>query len=122
MSSRISDIKRAQKESLLLRKISHLYQRAAQDDKRLQDLFISRVELSKDKSICDVYFYTSKGKEYFDEKLEVLKLYKPSLRKALASVLSSRYVPDLRFKFDSKFEKQIKIEELIEKVKEEDKL
>lgn len=122
MNFKVSDIKKAQKESLFLREISELYQQAARDDERLQDLSVNRVELSTDKGLCTVYFYTPQGLEYFNAKMEVLSMYKPALRKALAASIQARYVPDLRFKFDQKFEKQMKIEQLIEKVKEEDKL
>lgn len=52
-------------------------------------------------------------------KFLVLKLYKPSLRKAL-SKLPSRYAPELIFKYDEELEKQMKLEELMDKVKEQD--
>jgi len=116
----LKDKKRAQKERLLLREISHLFLQTAADDTELRDINIHRVELSDDKSTCFVYFYTEQGKEGFDIKLERLKLYKPSLRKALADRLKFRYVPDLRFKFDMQYEKQRAIEKLLDKVKEED--
>jgi len=118
--SKLSDIKRSQKESLLLREISKLYFEASLDDKTLQEFQISRVKLSKDKGICFVFFYCSNGEDYFNEKLSTLKLYKPSLRSALAKTIKGRYVPDLVFKYDSEFEKQKKIEELLDKIKEED--
>lgn len=122
MSSRISDIKRAQKESTFLREISKLYQQAAMDNPELAKVSISRVKLSHDKGICTVFFYTPQGEEFFREMLETLKLYKPSLRKALASSIASRYVPELIFKYDAQFEKEMHIESLIEQVKSEDKL
>lgn len=117
MTSSVSNVKRAQKESLLFREISQLFLQATMDDKRLQGLFVNRVHLSPDKGLCTVYFYTSKGEEYFNDVLQVLTLYKPSLRKALASTIKGRYVPDLVFKFDKQFEKQQRIEELIEQVR-----
>ena len=46
--TKVSDIKRAQKASLLLKAISQLYWEATRDDKELLGLFISRVELSQD--------------------------------------------------------------------------
>ncbi len=118
--SRVHDIKKAQKESYLLRTISQLFMRTAIDDPRLKDIFINRVDLSPDKGTCTVLFYTVHGKEYFRDILEVLKLYKPSMRKALSQELQSRYTPELVFKFDEQFEKQQKIEQLIEKVKVEE--
>lgn len=118
MTSSVRDIKRAQKESTLLRQISTLFMQTAMDDPRLKDIFINRVELSSDKGVCTVYFYSAKGEDYFNELLNVLKLYKPSLRTALARSIKSRYTPELIFKFDKQFEKQQKIENLLESLKE----
>lgn len=120
MTSSVSNVKRAQKESLFFREISQLFQRTAMDDPRLQGIFVNRVQLSPDKGLCTIYFYTSRGEDYFNELLHVLTLYKPSLRKALASAIKGRYVPDLIFKFDKQFEKQQRIEELIESVRVKD--
>ncbi len=120
MSSSIADVKRAQKESLLFREISQLFLEAALDDPKLHSVTITRAELSSDKSNCTVYFYTADGKEVFDkELLHIVEQYKISLRKALANRIQSRYVPKLSFAFDSQLEKQLRIENLIEQVKEE---
>lgn len=120
--SRSRDIKKGQKESLLFQEISSLFLKTSMDDPRLQGLFINRVELSPDKGHCSVYFYSFKGEEDFNEKLEILKLYKPSLRKALAQKIKGRYVPEIVFKYDKQFEKQQGIEDLFEKLKKEGKL
>jgi ribosome-binding factor A len=118
-SSQVRHIKHAQKESLLMRHILTLFNQTALDDERIKDVFITRVALSPDKGVCSVYFYSPKGQEYFEELLEILKLYKPSLRKALASSIKARYTPELIFKFDTKFEKQQRIEQLLDKLKDE---
>ncbi len=120
MTSSVSNVKRAQKESLFFREISQLFMQTTMDDKRLQGVFVNRVQLSPDKGLCTVYFYTAQGEDYFNELLHTLMLYKPSLRKALASTIKGRYVPDLVFKFDKQFEKQQRIEELIEQVRVKD--
>src|SRR6476659_8209315 len=101
MTSFVPNVKNAQKESLLFREIAQLFMRAAQDDSRLNDIMVHRVQLSPDKGVCTVYFYTSQGEEQFKKLLDVLVLYKPSLRKALATRIRSRYTPELIFKFDS---------------------
>ncbi|MDR3647428.1 MAG: 30S ribosome-binding factor RbfA [Candidatus Babeliales bacterium] len=118
--SRLSNIKKSQKESLLLREISTIFSRAAIDDKNLQDAYISRVKLSDDKGVCYIFFYCPEGEDFFNEKLKMLKLYKPSLRKAIAKTIKGRYVPELIFKYDNEFEKQRKIEDLLDKIKDED--
>ena len=122
MSDSTKDIKRAQKERLLLREISQLFMKAAMDDPSLEGVFVSRIALSPDKGLCYIYFYTPAGKDVFNEKLEVLKLYKPSLRSALAKAIPSRYTPDLLFKFDEVFEKEAKINALLDQLKGEGEL
>ena len=95
---------------------------AGLDDPKLQTVTINRVKLSPDKGVCTVFFYIPEGEETFTKKiLPILTQYKPSLRKALASRVRSRYTPELVFAFDKQFEKQLRLEELIEQVKEKDK-
>lgn len=118
--SRTTDIKRAQKESVLFRLISELFRQAALENPALADVFVNRVELSPGKSMCTVYLYTAQGKEHFDQLLPELKIYKPSMRKAIAQTMQARYTADLVFKFDQQFEKTQRIERLIETVKTDD--
>jgi len=115
-----SDIKRAQKETLLLRELSKFFLQITLDDKELEGLSISKVKLSPDKSMCTVFFYSSKGAEDFEKRFERLILYKPSIRKSLSQTLVLRHTPDLRFKYDPHIEKQLKIEELLNKIKTEE--
>jgi ribosome-binding factor A len=119
MTNRVSSIKRAQKESLLMRSISQLLMQIALDDPRIVDVFINRVSLSDTKSICTIYFYTPCGQDYFKELLQTLILYKPSMRTAIAKTMDARYTPDLVFKFDAQFEKQLQLENLLDKIKNE---
>ena len=118
-NSQVSHIKRSQKESLLLKELSKMIHQLSLDDKELEGLIINRVELSRDKSVCLVFFYDAAGQDIFKQKLSLLVLYKPTIRKALAGILDSRYVPNIRFLFDVKFEKKQRIESLIDTVKKE---
>ncbi len=121
----INEIKRARKKSLFLRKISELVQSLSAEDAAVAAAFITRVELSSDTGICYIYFSSFpdpsglSSQEVFDKALEKLKLYKPSMRKALSKMLHGRYVPDLIFLFDEKREKVGRINELLSKVHEE---
>ena len=117
--SKVSAIKKAQKESQLLREISTLYFQASADDTRLQNVTITKVELADNKGTCKVFFYTPEGEKSFKELLEIIKLYKPSLRKALAASLNGRYTPDIFFVYDQQQGTQIRVETLIEKIKGE---
>ncbi len=95
--SRVSDIKRAQRESFLFREFSKLYMNLAQEKPEFKDLHMSRISISADKGRCSVLFYSPLGYEFFQEKLPLLILYKPSLRKALSHLRQSRYSPDSQF-------------------------
>lgn len=116
----VSSIKKSQKESLLFRSISELFRETTLEDKNLESLMVSRVKLSDDKGVCIIFFYTTGGLEEFKQKLKILLLYKGSLRRALARSIASRYTPELVFKFDDQYEKQQRIENLLEQVKGED--
>ncbi len=120
--AQLKDIKRAQKESVLLKELSQLLLQITLDDSRLQNLFINRIKLSAAKSVCILFFYTPLGEKDFKEKLPILILYKPSLRKAIAQKIPARYTPELVFKYDKQFEKQRKMDELLEQLKKEGQL
>ncbi len=113
----VKTIKQSQREKQLLHSVAELFRQAALDDSRLEGIFPHRVQLSPDGKIATVFFYTPGGEAAFDKILEVLKLYRPSLRKALAEQLNRRYTPELMFKYDTLFEKHQALEELFEKIK-----
>jgi ribosome-binding factor A len=121
-SSRLSEIKHAQKESLLLRLISQFFMQILLDEKELQGFAVNRVKLSPDKGMCTVLFFASGGEQEFEEKKHLLILYKPSLRSALAKAINARYTPNLLFTYDVAFEKQRRINDIIDKLKDEGKL
>ena len=118
--STVSDIKRARKESQFFKILSQLFISILQDDSRLQGMFVSRVALSPSYGSCDIFFSLEGGEEGFKEKLAVLKLYKPSMRKAVSSLIVGRRTPELIFKYDKQFEKQQKIEALLDSLQEKD--
>lgn len=119
MYNRAHEIKRHQKETQLLREISKLFWEASLENAGLRGLMINRVGLTPDKSICNVYFYVPGGKQEFDQRLDLLTLFKPSLRKALSHQLQFRRTPDIVFRFDDEFEKKERLEQLLDKVKDE---
>lgn len=121
-NKRVSDIKRAQKTSLFLRTISTLFSRLTTDNTELTSLFVNRVELAPDKSICYVLFYSPLGIEEFNKKLPLLILYKPSLRGALASEINGRYTPDIVFKYDEAQEHVDRIDTILQNLKDKGEL
>lgn len=118
-NSQVAQIKRSQKESLLLRELSKMLHQLSLDDKELDGLTINRVQLSRDKSVCIVYFYDAAGPDTFQKKLGLLVLYKPTMRKGLASILQSKYVPNIKFMFDDQFETTQRVETLLDVAKKE---
>lgn len=118
---RIREIKHAQKESALLHEISQLLVQIAQDNTALQGLTITRVSLSPKKSFCFVYVHALGGIKEYEEKRPQLVLYRASMRKALSKLLHGRYVPDIRFEYDSRLDKERRIDDIIERLKAEGK-
>jgi len=122
VSDRVRAIKQAQRESFLLREISSLYMRIMQDNPALQGVYITNVILSPDGSTATVYFHSTQGAGHYEQIKDTLILYKPSIRTALAKASSSRYVPQLVFRYAEEVEKQQRVNELIDQLKKEGKL
>jgi ribosome-binding factor A len=120
VNTRVGEIKKNQKESLLRKEIGVLLQETSLDYPELNGVSVSRVELSSDKGLARVFFFLPEGKDAFEQKLQTLKLFRKSLRKALATRIPGRYVPQIMFHYDDQLEKQIKIETLLDKVKKID--
>jgi ribosome-binding factor A len=112
--SAVTTIKRAQKERLFMREVASLLTRAAMDDSRLGAIFVTRVKLSADKGSCKIYCYTPEGMAAFEQVLELLKLYKPSLRAALSKTIAGRRTPELIFAYDQQNEKIERLHQLID--------
>lgn len=125
--STTADVKRERKKSMYLRELSVFIDAIAEEQPAVREVYLSRLELSADGGICYLYFAAiapaenqpAAALERFEEALEVLKLYRPSLRKALAQVIQARYTPDLMFLFDEKREKIDRINELLDQVQQE---
>jgi len=121
-NKRVSDIKRAQKTSLFLRTVSQLFMEASQDHPELQTMYVNRVELSPDKGVCYVFFYSPAGEEEFEKKLPTMILYKPSLRAAIAKQIPGRYTPEIVFKYDVTQAHVDKIDAILQSLKEKGEL
>jgi len=119
VKSKAHEIKRERKKALFFREISSLIQKISEDEPVVRNIYVTRVELSADTGICYVYFSVHTDKSEFKDALEVLKLYKPSMRSFLAKSLSLRYAPDLVFLYDEKREKIQKIDQLLYDVQKE---
>ncbi len=112
-------VKREQRKSFLLKEIATLVRSLSADEPLVTPLFVNRIDISKDSGICYVYFSTLTDEEAFYEGLKILKLYKPSMRKALAQAMKTRYVPDLIFRYDKTKEKERKVNLLLDEIQQE---
>lgn len=117
---RVSAIKKGRREAQLFKEICTLFTQAQADDSRLAGFFITHVELTDDKGLCKVFFYGPGGSAGFADYLQYLKLFKPSLRAAIAARIPGRYVPELMFRFDDQIEKQERIEAILDRIKREE--
>ena len=115
------EIKREQKKSLFIREISQIIQLIAETEPLVAKVYPTRLDFSNDYGICYVYLSTFDefSEEIFAKSLEVLKLYKPSIRKELATRLNPRYTPNIVFLYDKVREKQSKIDNLLDKVRDD---
>jgi ribosome-binding factor A len=113
----VQRIKHEQREKLLLRELASLLQMRATEDPLIGKASLTRVTLSPDRSSCALFFYMPEGAAAFDPILEQLKLYKPSMRAALAKTLTGRGVPELSFRFDDQFEKQSRLHSIMDSLK-----
>ncbi len=119
--SNVYEVKRERRKSLFLQEFSFLFQELLREEPSLIDVFVSKIDLSNDTGICYIYFSAIRepGEEVFNTALATLKLYRPSLRKAFASRIKTRYAPDLIFVYDKAKEKERRINELLDKVSDE---
>ncbi|KKP22470.1 MAG: Ribosome-binding factor A [candidate division TM6 bacterium GW2011_GWF2_28_16] len=114
MDFKPSNRKREQKTSLFFHEVSNLIRTLALDEPDLIKVFVTRVTLSNDYGICFVYFSTYTDKAEFDKALPILKMYKSSLRHALAQIIQARYATNLVFLYDEQKEKERKINALLD--------
>lgn len=115
------DIKLEKRKSLYLREISVIVQALAAQEPDVADIYVTRVEFSADTGICFIYFasFVPDAESSYTKALDILKLYKGSMRKELARSINARYTPELVFMYDEKKEKERRINELLDKVQEE---
>ena len=111
---------RQKKVSDLIRDILALaLSRGEISDPRLTGVMISRVVVTSDLQIANIYFrfYTQDGD--IPIALEGFKQSKPYLRRALADQLLGRRVPELRFFYDEGQDNADRIESLLHKIDKE---
>ena len=89
------------------------------NDPRTQSLFITGVDLTRDRRVARVYVACYTGKEDLEQGLKGLESAKRFLKRELAGVLQWRFTPDLEFRVDHSWENGHRIEELFEQIEQE---
>ncbi len=121
ISLKSHEIKREKKKSLFFRELSQIISIIANEEEPVQKIYVTKVDFSEDYGILYAYLSTIENfsEEIFEKALNILKLYKPSIRKELATRLNPRYTPDIIFLYDKHKEKQDRINELLDKVSQD---
>ena len=88
------------------------YLRTGLSDSRLQFVSITRVELNRDSSVASVYWDTFDANKRGDVK-KAIDSAGPKIRSHLATLLERRSVPHLQFFYDSQFDDENKIDQLL---------
>jgi len=116
--TRVAEVKRERRKALFLREMSTLIQSIASDEPAVAGVYVTHVDISPNSGILYVYFAAFKepGEEAFKTALSVLKLYKPSIRKAFAQRIQTRYAPDIVFVFNKVKERERRVNDLLDKV------
>ncbi len=109
-------VKRKRKEAMIARNLAPLLQNIFKEQESLKDLFISRIELSKDGGLCIIYLSSFSNSDKSKPDIDTLKLFAPSTRKALANIVEGRYTPEIKFEYDQHLEKVRVLNEVLERV------
>ena len=85
-------------------------------DPRLEMVTISGVKMTRDLRIARVYFSTSGGARRTASAAQALNQAKGYIKRALASKVKLRYLPDLQFYHDESFDYGLHIENLLKSI------
>jgi len=88
-------------------------------DPQLQEITISRVELSDDLRHAKIYYTFLPGQTTEEKVKRSLTKATGFMRSHLAKTLNLRFTPELRFWYDEEFERVEKIERLLDEISHE---
>jgi ribosome-binding factor A len=89
-------------------------------DPRLAQATVTGVSLSRDLRVAKVYFVTYDKNAKKDAVLEGFEKAKGFIKRELARELGLRYMPDLRFFYDSSFDYGDRINRVLQSIQTED--
>lgn len=108
-----NSFKKGQFEERILNE-ANLLLRTSFNNPRLQFVSITKVELSFDFAYADLYWDTFDASNRGAVK-KAIESVAGKMRSELAKKLSVRFVPDIRFTYDSQFEAEKEIDDLLSK-------
>jgi ribosome-binding factor A len=109
-SSRVAEAIRNELAILVISKVQ---------DPRLHNLNISRVEVSDDLSMAQVFYTVLGGGKEIREAQKGLLRAKGFMRSHIARTLNLRFTPDLQFRYDDVVEKVAELEEIFQEIANE---
>lgn len=111
-SVRVADVIRNEVSLLLINKLR---------DPRMQDVYISKVEVSDDLKHARLFYTVLGGKKSIKSAETGFKRAKGFIRSHLAKTLNLRYTPALQFRYDETVEKVEEVEKLFQEIANERK-
>ncbi len=111
-SVRVADVIRHEVALLLINKLQ---------DPKVQNVYISRVEVSDDLKYARLFFTVIGGKKEIRNAESGLQRAKGFIRSHLAKTLNLRYTPALQFRYDETAEKVEEVEKLFQEIASERK-
>lgn len=112
MAKKEKNIKKNKFEDLILNQLNMILRRDL-NDSRLQFASLTKVELSPDYSIAKVYWDTFDPEKKAGIK-EALEVATPKMRQALSQNIKVRHTPALELHYDTQFESEQYITNLLE--------
>ncbi len=92
------------------------------NDPRLGFVTITEVEMSPDLRVAKVSFSVLGKEEEFKKSKEALDSSSGFIRKLIAERIKLRFTPEFIFKIDKSIEYSVRVEEILNKIKENDEL
>ena len=108
-------------EELIKREVSVIVQTKI-DDPLVNGITVTRVEVTRDIRLAKIYFETPENDSGNSRKIEkILTTYARFMRGELAREVSLKYIPRLSFREDIDGKKQRQIDEILDRIKEENR-
>ena len=110
---------RSERVSGTIQKVLSDLLRKGVSDPRLENATITGVKMGSDLKTAYVYYSTYLGEKESEDTAKGFKSAKGYVKRHLAGKLGLRYMPELKFRYDTSFDYGLKIEKLLKSVTHE---